>query len=92
MGPNAVGEWYGVIPRQKRNDMLLEVFEPVAGSETEGETLYVVDLGKRFEEKGYDWSTPDLADIAVKVGFTAAGIFIEVLDWTGDDSYRSIEI
>ncbi len=92
VGPNAVGEWYGVIPRQKRNDMLLEVFEPVAGSETEGETVYVVDLGERFGEKGYDWSSPDLADMTVKVGFTAAGIFVEVLDWKGDDSYRSIEI
>ena len=92
VGPNAVGEWFGVIPRQKRNDMLLEVFVPYAGSESEGPTEYVVDLGKRFEEKGYDWSSEDLADITVKVGFTAAGVSIEVLDWKGDDSYRSIEI
>ena len=92
VGPNAVGEWYGVVPRQKENNMLLEVFVPDEGSESDGRTEYVVDLGKRFAEKGYDWTAADLADIAVKVGFTSAGLQIEVLDWKGDDSYRSIEI
>lgn len=92
VGPNAVGEWYGVVPRQKENNMLLEVFVPDEGSETEGRTEYVVDLGERFAEKGYDWTAADLADIAVKVGFTSTGLQIEVLDWKGDDSYRSIEI
>ena len=52
----------------------------------------MVDLGERFAEKGYDWTAADLADIAVKVGFTSTGLQIEVLDWKGDDSYRSIEI
>ena len=31
VGPNAAGEWLGVIPRQKRNDMVLEVFQPEVG-------------------------------------------------------------
>jgi len=92
VGPDAAGEWYCVIPRQKQNDLQLEVFAPEAGSASEGRTEYLVDLGARFEEKGYDWSQPDLADIAVKVGLTSTGIQIEVLDWMGDDSYRSIEI
>ena len=92
VGPNAAGEWLGVIPRQKRNDMVLEVFQPEAGYGTAQEAVYVVDLGKRFEEKGYDWTRPDLADMTVTVGFSAAGIRIEVQDWKGDDSYRSIEI
>lgn len=92
VGPNAVGEWYGVIPRQKRSNMILEVFVPNAGSETEGPTEYVIDLGKRFEEKGYDWTREDLSDISVKVGFTSAGIHIEVEDWAGDDSYSHVEI
>ena len=90
VGPNAVGEWYGVIPRQRRNDLVLEVYDPADGDA--GLAAYVVDLGERFEEKGYDWTQADLADMTVKVGFSAAGIRIEVLDWQGDDSYRSIEI
>ena len=92
VGPDAEGEWYAVIPRQKRNDLLLEVFVPEAGEPSGGRTEYEIDLGERFEEKGYDWSQADLADIAVRVGFTSAGIRIEVLDWNGDDSYRSVEI
>lgn len=92
VGPNAVGEWYGVIPRQKSNNMILEVYTPYADSETEGKTEYVLDLGRRFEEKGYDWTRDNLSDIAVRVGFTSAEIILDVQDWTGDDSYRNIEI
>ncbi|MCR5351409.1 MAG: hypothetical protein K6E35_02810 [Bacteroidales bacterium] len=92
VGPDALGEWYGVIPRQKHNDLLLEVFLPEDGSETEGRTDYVIDLGQRFEEMGYDWTRTDLADVTVKVGFTSAGICLDVLEWTDDDAYRNIEI
>ena len=92
VGPNSVGEWYGVIPRQEDNKLMLEIFLPDAGSETEGRTDYVLDLGSRFEAAGYDWKRENLDDIAVRVGFTAAEIRVEVLDWTGDDTYRNIEI
>lgn len=92
VGPNAVGEWYGVLPRQLSNNMVLEIFLPYEGSESEGRTEYVVDLGRRFAEKGYDWSDEDLKDIVVKVGFTSATITIDVEPWVGDDRYRDIHI
>lgn len=92
VGPNAVGEWYGVIPRQKRNNMILEVYTPNSDNEAEGPVDYLIDLGKRFEEKGYDWSETDLQDISVRVGFTSAGILIEVEDWAGVDTYSHVEI
>lgn len=92
VGPNAVGEWFGVIPRQKRSNMILEVFTPNSDSEIEGPTEYVIDLGKQFEEKGYDWTRKDLSDISVKVGFSSAGVRIEVEDWIGDDRYSDVEI
>lgn len=92
VGPNAVGEWYGVLPRQKRNNMVLEIFEPYDGSETEGPVVYTIDLGARFAEQGYDWSKENLDDIRVKVGFTAGTIQIEVVDFVGDDTYGDIHI
>ena len=92
VGPNAVGEWYGVLPRQKRNNMILEIFEPYEGSETEGRTVYEINLGERFAEQGYDWSKEDLDDIKVKVGFSAATIQIEVVDFVGDETYSDIHI
>lgn len=92
VGPNAVGEWYGVLPRQKRNNMILEIFEPYEGSETEGPTVYEINLGERFAEQGYDWSKEDLDDIKVKVGFSAATIQIEVVDFVGDETYGDIHI
>lgn len=92
VGPNAVGEWYGVLPRQKSNNMRLEIYLPDGEDETEGRTDYVLDLGKAFEKQGYDWHREDLADIAVKVGFSEVGITLTVQEWEGDDHYHEIEI
>lgn len=92
VGPNSLGEWYGVLPRQVENNMVLEIFTPDEGSVSDGKTEYVVDLGKKFAEQGYDWSGEDLKDIQVKVGFTNAEIFITVEEWIHDDTYRDIHI
>lgn len=92
VGPNAVGEWYGVIPRQKANNMQMDIFLPDAGSATSGRTDYVVDLGAKFADLGYDWTAEDLRDVSVKVGFTSATVTVSVLDWEGDDGYKNIEI
>ena len=92
VGPNAVGAWYGVIPRQKSNDLLLEVFLPDGDDEQEGRVDYVIDLGKKFEALGYDWTAEDLRDVSVSVGFASMGVTVSVQDWEGDDSYKNIEI
>ena len=92
MGPNALGAWYGVIPRQKSNDLLLEVYLPDSDREDTGRVEYVIDLGAQFEALGYDWTATDLRDITVKVGFASAGISLSVQEWEGDNSYEHIEI
>lgn len=92
VGPNAVGAWYGVVPRQKSNDLLLEVYLPEEGHEDRGRIDYVIDLGAKFEAMGYDWTAEDLRDVSVKVGFASAGITVSVQDWEGDNSYENIEI
>ena len=92
VGPNAVGEWYCILPRQRSNNMQLEIFLPDAGSETAGRTDYVVDLGRAFEEKGYDWTLEDLKDIEVQVGFSNATVTLTVCPWDGDDSQWQVEI
>ena len=92
VGPNAVGEWYGVIPRQKANNMQMDIFLPDSDSARTGRTDYVVDLGGKFAELGYDWTAEDLRDVEVKVGFSSATVTVSVLDWEGDDAYKNIEI
>lgn len=93
VGPNAVGEWYGVIPRQRENKLLLEIYTPYEGGDSgEGKVEYTVDLGSKFEALGYDWTATDLRDVAVSVGYSAAEVCVEVKDWIGDDSYRDIQI
>ncbi len=92
VGPNALGEWYGVLPRQLSNNMLLEVFVPEAEGSAEGRTEYVIDLGKAFEAQGYDWTLEDLKDIEVQVGFIEADLTVTVHEWERSDSYGVIEI
>ena len=92
VGPNAVGAWYGVIPRQKANELFLEVYLPDADHELEGQADYVIDLGRKFESIGYDWTAEDLRDVSVSVGFASVGMTVNVQDWEGDDSYKNIEI
>ena len=87
-----MGEWLGTLPRQRSNNMQLEVFRPLEGSETEGPTEYVIDLGKAFEKQGYDWTAEDLKDIEVKVGFVNAKLTLTIEDWEGEDDYKNIDI
>lgn len=84
VGPNNFGEYSCILPRQKENKLLMEIFVPNEDSELEGTTEYTIDLGKRFQNVGYDWTKEDLDDIVIKVGFASGGIEIEVVDWTHD--------
>ncbi len=90
--PDAVGEWYSVLPRQRANSMKLEVFVPDGEDPMGGRTDYVVDLGQAFEQQGYDWSLPDLRDIEVQVGFASAELTLTVREWERDGHYQDVEI
>lgn len=92
VGPNSLGEWYGVLPRQRVNNMLLEVYLPEAGNPALGRTDYVFDLGEAFERQGYDWTLEDLPDIEIQVGFVYASLTLHVRPWEGPDEYSQIEI
>ncbi|MCR4860938.1 MAG: hypothetical protein K5910_09795, partial [Bacteroidales bacterium] len=90
--PNAVGEWYVVLPRQQGNTMKLEVFLPDAQDPAGGSTEYVIDLGAAFEKQGYDWHAEDLRDIEIQVGFAQVGVTLTVREWEHDDQYHEVEI
>ena len=92
VGPNALGEWYGVLPRQRANNILLEVYLPETGNPALGRTDYVFDLGEAFEKQGYDWTLEDLPDIEIQVGFVYASLTLNVRPWEGPGEYSQIEI
>ncbi len=92
VGPNNIGEWYGVLPRQKENNMKMDIIVPYSDNEKDGRVDFVLDLGKAFEEAGYDWTEADLKDIMVKVGFTSADVNVSIEDWHGDETYGGIDI
>lgn len=92
VGPNALGEWYTIVPRQSGNRLLVEIFLPDGDSHSQGRLEYVFDLGAVFEKASYDWTAPDLKDMEVRVDFSSADLKIEVIDWEGDDSYGDFVI
>ncbi len=92
VGPDAMGEWIGVLPRQKTNNMLLELYIPDGENPDTGRTDYVLDLGEAFERQGYDWRAEDLRDIEVQVGYSQTEVSMTIREWEGDDSYSDIEI
>lgn len=92
VGPNHLGEFFTFLTRQGEGPMTLEVFEPDAGSETEGEVQKTIDLGALLDAAGYDWSKEDLDDVALTVDFSRADVGIRVIEWERDDSYSEVEI
>lgn len=92
VGPNARNEWYGVIPRQKENRLLMEIFVPNEDDALHGDVVYTIDLGKRFEQKGYDWTKQDLGDISIRVGFNSSDIDIVVEDWVHNVDWSHTDI
>lgn len=92
VGPNHLGEFFTFLTRQGDGPMLLDIFEPDAGSDVTGELQKTVDLGALFEAAGYDWHKEDLDDVALTVDFSRADVGIRVIEWERDDSYSEVEI
>lgn len=90
--PNVLGEFTGILPRQADNNMLLDVVLPDSDPDGEGEVYYTVDLGKKFAQKGYDWTKVDLDDIEVTVNFACADVEVRIIGWDRDDSYTDVVI
>ena len=66
------------IPRQLRNEIVLELLDP---SQDSNVPVSVIDVGKALESKGFDWEKTDLDDMNVVVDFTRMQAFVEVVDW-----------
>lgn len=81
-----------VLPRQGDYDIWLDVIIPGDGQQAPGQVLYVIDLGKRFIDAGYDWSKPNLNDITVIIDFSATDPEIVVKEWDDNDTYSDFQV
>lgn len=78
-----------LLPRQGEGGViLLEVF---AGSVLGGEP-FVIDVGTKLREAGYDWSLEDLKDVSVTVDYASAEISICIQDWEAENDFNDIKI
>ncbi|MCQ2143059.1 MAG: hypothetical protein MJY56_03215 [Bacteroidales bacterium] len=82
--PTIEGRFLVRIPRQNDNSLILEIYDD------EG-VLRRFALGEYIASSGYDWSAPDLRDIAVKVDYSKIAITVSVGSWSETFSY-DIEI
>lgn len=81
-----------VLPRQGDYDIWLDIILPGDESQAPGQVLYIIDLGKRFIDAGYDWTKQDLDNISVLVDFSAGDPEIIVNPWTDDDTYSEFQV
>ena len=63
-----------LLPRQTDQSLVLEVMEGT-------EILKTFALGNYIVQSGYDWTSPDLEDIAVRIDYASTRITIEVGAW-----------
>jgi hypothetical protein len=64
------------LPRQLDDSLLLEIYH-----KDDGSLVTRQELGRMIKDLGYDWSAPDLKDIALGVDLSAASFTIEVEAW-----------
>lgn len=81
-----------LLPRQGDNDISLDIIMPGDDHQAPGQVLYVIELGKRFRDAGYDWTKESLDDIDVTIDFSRGEISITVNDWTVSDRFSNVEI
>ena len=65
------------VPRQLDDSLRIE-----ARSDEDGELVAEMHVGEVVARMGYDWSAPDLDDIAVEIDFARTSLTVTVNDWT----------
>lgn len=78
------------LPRQKSNELLLEICRKT--SDDEIETVHCIRLNDKLNSEGYDWSRKDLQDVNVIVDYSSFELTLDVVNWTNDDNYIDVEI
>lgn len=71
--PDAAGEAYVRVPRQRDASLLLHL--------QEGTFTRTFALGEFIAASGYDWTAPDLADITVELDFAATTVTFRIDAW-----------
>lgn len=89
---DSVGRLSLDVPRQKENELLLEMLDRTAFEKGNIEVVYRLDLGRKLAQTGYEWAAVDLDDVTVKIDYARASFSVEVLPWNDDYRYSELEI
>lgn len=82
--PDFVGDCFSVVlPRQTDDSLMLQV-------QGDGVTTRSFALGQYLSAGGYDWSAPDLEDVAVTVDYALTEVRVEVNGWESVYAYDVI--
>lgn len=81
------------LPRQDDNeDIWLEVSSWISRSgKVYVRKSFKLDVGRELERLGYDWSTPNLDDVAVVIDYSEMSLSLGIESWKEDDDYRDNE-
>lgn len=76
-----------LIPRQRENELGLEIICPDDGS-----VDCSIDLGRVFEEQAYDWDREDLQDVRATIDRSSFEVRLEIGSWDYDDIFGNVQI
>jgi hypothetical protein len=85
---SSTGDFTVRIPRQLENRLSLELLH--IGNPDE--PLFTIELDRKLEAAGYDWTREDLRDISVEVDYAGTEVNLKILDWDSDDVFKQITI
>lgn len=88
---NPDGKLSLIVPRQKDNELSLELLDEDSLSRGEEVVVWTMDIGRKLASSGYDWNDPDLDDVTVRIDLSHVTFSLGVVPWDEYD-YSNWEI
>lgn len=78
--PDSSGRCVVVLPRQLDSSLTLEIDDGT-------EVVKIFSIGESIVAGGYDWSSPDLDDVTVRLDYSLNEVALEVMEWNQEQIY-----
>ncbi len=85
---SSTGDFFVRIPRQAENRLSLELLR----TDAPDAPLFTIELDRKLEAAGYDWTREDLRDISLEVDYSGTEVKLKIIDWDSDDVFKEITI
>lgn len=88
--PDLNGKYSTIACRQSDNQLNIRILQEI-DSANNRQTLKTIPLGQILEKQGYNWASPYLKDIKIKIDISNPGISVFIQDWSNGE-YKKVFI